>query len=628
MPRARRKTKLRGAQVRKAVGSLTSPMVGLATPSKRNQAFPITMSSRTENGMVVTRVSGSDFVTVLNVTNIPASVTPTTALNSSYSLVYTGLIGPQFYSPSRLSSLAPLWERYKIKRLRYRFVPSVPATYTGASMMVCDHDSSDNLTALSTTEAIARVASAHYGVEEQQIWQNQFADLRDQDLQQNYYTDFLDPTDNATDIRLCAQGRFSFILTNQVVTPAGGVFAGSLGDLYIDYDIDFFYPQIDEGVIEGGSMFAIVNPPNTPLPVPATGCSPFASGFLNTATGRFGAQWLGWWIGDNAEIDQNRDASLASLVTDVSLVSGTSGALWVLVTLDFLGELFWSGSGLDIQPVASITAGVAVNTAFSNCNSIATGLISSTALGQEDSSSAGTSVWPYIDAPNIYGATAKAYNQQLFSNNSGIQPVAGDGLDVFSAVSGINSSGIGNVNATAALEYRFVTVSTNGQHQVAFLLSEPSGNVSITPNPQDTANPTYQMVVSLPDPPSKIYRGAVPTQPTLLDLKHRKQAKQAAFAKISSKSFRDARDAKRKEFAKLVQECKTLEDVHLSLKGTPHLKVAPPHLCGPLKTSVPPVLNSHVLVNAPVVNTVVPSDYVVLQPMVSDRPGAPVAYRR
>lgn len=600
-------------QLRSAGGSPPAPSIGLATAVKRGLTNPAMMSSRMVGGMVVTTVKGSDFITALNVTTNPAAVAPNLAMNQAYSLIYSNYIGPQFFNPSRISSLAPLWERYKVKNINFRYVPSVPATYTGQVMMVCDHDASDNLSALTGTESLARVMGAHYGSVEGQIWQPLTANLRDQDLQQNYYTDVIDSTDDAPDIRLCAQGRIDVALIAQITNGTGTVIAGTFGDLYVDYEIDFFYPQIDEGEVSGGAMMGLTLPPNNSNP--PTGVQSYATPFLTSATGRFGAQWLAWWLGDTVELDQNRDSSLASLVTNVQLVISGSAASWVLVTFEFLGELFWSGSCLDFQPNANVIRPAAE--AFAFANSITTGLLASSAAGVEDSSSAGTATFPYIDSPNMFASTFKAYGLQEMANNSGLQPTSADGLQLFSPVSSVSA---GVLNTSAALDYRFSTVSVGGLHQVAFLLSEPAGNQSITPNGQDTSNCVYNMVVALPDPPAKLYRGAIPAQPSLLALKEHKNRKREAFARTTSKVFAQKQREARSNMKRLLDDCKTIEDATRALTGSPHL------LRVNLKTpseSLPqssPVLRRQAHLISPDSNTV-PNDrniteYVMLQPIV------------
>jgi hypothetical protein len=611
MVKRRRKTKAaQRNQAKNAGGSPPRASVGLAAAVKKGLTNSAHMTSRVENGMVVTRVHGSDFLTALNVTTNPAAVTTNLALNAAYSLVYSNYIGPQFYSPSRITSLAPLWERYKVKSINYRYVPSVPATYTGQLMMVCDHDASDNLSALSGTESLARVMGAHYGSVEGQIWQPLVASLRDQDLQQNYYTDVIDPTDDAPDIRLCAQGRIDIALIAQITNGASTVVGGTFGDLYVDYEIDFFYPQIDEGEVTGGAMMGLVNPPNNVSPV--TGVTSYNTPFLRSATGRFGAQWLAWWLGDTTELDQNRDSSLAALVTNVQLVISASAASWVLVTVEYLGELLWSGSCLDYQANASIIAPAFA--AFANANTMCLGLIASSASGSEDSSSLGSVGFPYVDAPCLYNSTLKPYALTEMGNNSGLQPVSADGTLVFSPVSSINA---GALNTSAALEYRFTTVSVGGLHQVAFLLAEPAGSTSITPNPQDTTNAVYNMVVALPDPPARIYHGSVPVQPSFLALKDYKNRKREAAARASSKTFQQTQKAKRLSMRALLDDCKTVEDCTAALSGTPHLLRTGKSPCAPTgwsQQSPQPRIQS-LLSNVLDGRTVLAErEYVVLQP--------------
>jgi hypothetical protein len=171
------------------------------------------------------RFRGTDFVTAVTIGGTAAA---------AGDVLYTAVVNPKTLGVSRLATVSQLWERYKFKRCTFRYVPVANATQTGQVIGYVDYDTYDNPTGISGAQNLQR-AAAHFGEKPAQIWQPVNWVIKDVDPLTDLYVD-----SDGTDPRWTNQGRL-------VVLAASAIASGvACGNIYMDYDVEFYIPQLEE----------------------------------------------------------------------------------------------------------------------------------------------------------------------------------------------------------------------------------------------------------------------------------------------------------------------------------------------------------------------------------------------
>ena len=133
-----------------------------------------------------------------------------------------------------LSAIAGRFESYLFRRLHFIYEPICPTTTPGAVMMAIDYDAVD---AAPTTKV---VLMAYRGAVRSAPWNITRFDATRGDLRkfgiQRFVRTGANPT--GTDLKTYDVGNFQLATQN---TPAG---ATTLGELYVEYEVEFFTPQI------------------------------------------------------------------------------------------------------------------------------------------------------------------------------------------------------------------------------------------------------------------------------------------------------------------------------------------------------------------------------------------------
>lgn len=156
-----------------------------------------------------------------------------------------------FLSPDYIGGMASLtskeFQRHKFRKLRLMYVPNVPTTTAGAIMMYITNDVATSLTTTGQDE-LAHAATSETAIQTP-IWESAHLDFRPKDLA-NFYQD------NADNAALEIQGMVvvesaSFIDFDSLY-PAANTDPGimSLGNLYLDYELEFYVPQLSYVVPE------------------------------------------------------------------------------------------------------------------------------------------------------------------------------------------------------------------------------------------------------------------------------------------------------------------------------------------------------------------------------------------
>jgi hypothetical protein len=167
---------------------------------------------------------GSDFWAAIPASGAgPAWVSGNVVFNDVFSVLRDS---------TRLKLVAQGWQKYRIRKLVARYVPSCPVTDRGQIIVFWDTDPTDDMVA--TGAAAVNVAYAHGG----------------SPIQISQPVSCPMPIDNGGmlfvgttgDERLLYQGQLFVLCAADISTTA------SIGDIYVDYEVEFMTPQI-EGLV-------------------------------------------------------------------------------------------------------------------------------------------------------------------------------------------------------------------------------------------------------------------------------------------------------------------------------------------------------------------------------------------
>lgn len=199
--------------------------VNLASPAS-TMMRPLSMRSiKTRSS---TRCVGTDFLTAITIGASNAA---------AGDVLYTTVVNPSTLGLGRLATVAKLYERYKFRSLKFRYAPVANAQISGQLLGYVDYDTMDDPTGSTGIQNLQR-AGAHLGEKPVQVWQGSekpvFWEIKDQDPLTDLYCD-----SDGTDPRWTNQGRFVLLAASAIAanTPCGNI--------YLDYDIEFFIPQLE-----------------------------------------------------------------------------------------------------------------------------------------------------------------------------------------------------------------------------------------------------------------------------------------------------------------------------------------------------------------------------------------------
>lgn len=174
------------------------------------------------------------------------------------------------------------FQRFKFKKLRLMYVPSVSTATSGTLLMYFSNDVALSLSPTGTRE-LAHATATGQGVSFP-VWQSSHLDISMKQLVSNFSPD-------VEEAALSSQGIFVVETASTIdwsANPNGA--GGSLGAIYLDYELECWEPRISYQIptrdVVGGTMTsANVNAPDDYRPVQAT-CTP--TGAAHVLAGTFG----------------------------------------------------------------------------------------------------------------------------------------------------------------------------------------------------------------------------------------------------------------------------------------------------------------------------------------------------
>lgn len=138
-----------------------------------------------------------------------------------------------------LSAIAGRFESYLFRRLHFIYEPICPTTTPGAVMMAVDYDAADS----APTSKV--VLMAYRGAVRSAPWNITRFDATRGDLRKFGVQRFVRTTSNPanTDLKTYDVGNFQIATQNTPGTPT------TLGELYVEYEVEFYTPQIPTSVV-------------------------------------------------------------------------------------------------------------------------------------------------------------------------------------------------------------------------------------------------------------------------------------------------------------------------------------------------------------------------------------------
>jgi hypothetical protein len=137
-------------------------------------------------------------------------------------------INPFMLPKSRLAAAAHIYEKWRIRRMTFRYVPSVPTSQAGQLIQYVDYDVTNTL--VTSAPDNVSVASAHTKNTPFAVWDNSVVTYGRE-------CPWLFTSNNGVDDRLDSAGLFTVVCVSN--------FTGSiaLGALYVDYEVEFLQGQ-------------------------------------------------------------------------------------------------------------------------------------------------------------------------------------------------------------------------------------------------------------------------------------------------------------------------------------------------------------------------------------------------
>ena len=181
--------------------------------------------------------AGSDFLGPLTVRSSPNSTADRILLSNS--------ISPSAFPGTRLTQMSNLWERYRFRKFRLRWVPAVPKTIACQLIVYQDTDPLDDPTTIPDADALVRQATAQAGSQQFNFINPMSIDLARRADDQLYYTG----ADKQNE-RFSRQGNFYVIQVTDPLNFNGEAITSDImaGSLYVDWVCEFQTAQINPNV--------------------------------------------------------------------------------------------------------------------------------------------------------------------------------------------------------------------------------------------------------------------------------------------------------------------------------------------------------------------------------------------
>jgi len=199
--------------------------LGIAESTRQLQrVMPRLRSSHRDGGVQVDVLEGTDMI---------ATVSSAEGGTLAGDILLKLAINPMSFANTRLRQYAPLYQRYRFTRIRFRYQPIANNLQTGQLLGFCDFDVENQLAGNDPLNL--QRGAAHQGQKVVKISESEDFDMG----QANTYTDLYTNTDGV-EPRLSYQGVFYLLASSDIAADL------PLGNIYIDYVCEFTIPQLSE----------------------------------------------------------------------------------------------------------------------------------------------------------------------------------------------------------------------------------------------------------------------------------------------------------------------------------------------------------------------------------------------
>lgn len=218
---------------------------GNAMGRRRKKAPLMNMESnyRVMNNKVVT-LRGSDYISDV--------IVDPTILNGAGNPIRAVIpVSPSEFTGTRLTALSQLWERYRFRSFKVRYVPAVPNTLGAQFVLYLDTDPSDDPSGLNFYQLV-RQAVAQTGAQQWSFNKPKTIELAKRQDDQMYYTGV-----DKQNKRFSQQATAYLLQVTDVIDFNGGPLTSAIscGSLFIDWEVEFQTPQINPSALISTSPF-------------------------------------------------------------------------------------------------------------------------------------------------------------------------------------------------------------------------------------------------------------------------------------------------------------------------------------------------------------------------------------
>lgn len=201
----------------------SNSMVGLGTRAVDVQSVMPWMSREMRGDTAIQVLRGTEF--------LQAVTTPSTPSTDVGALLAVIAINPTAFLKTRIAQFAPLFQRYRFRKLNFIYEPIANATQSGQIIGFGDYDFDNQIT--TNSEDNVRQAAAHINQSISQIWEPRSFPFGVLDDFTTLFTNL-----NGGENRLIYQGVF-YLIAASFLGPDFGI-----GNIYIEYECEFSIQQL------------------------------------------------------------------------------------------------------------------------------------------------------------------------------------------------------------------------------------------------------------------------------------------------------------------------------------------------------------------------------------------------
>lgn len=203
---------------------------------RNNNGLPVAIASENRRAMNnrVLSLKGSDFLGT-----VTAKAERTTA---SEAILKSFPVTPSGYPGTRITQISQLYERYRLRKFNFRYVPAVPSTVACQLIFYVDLDPLDDPSSISDLDILLRQAVAQTGSQQWNFYVAKTIGMATRRDDQLYYTG-----EDKQNLRFSQQGTGYLLQVTDILGIDGTASTADIvaGSIYLDWEVEFQTPQIN-----------------------------------------------------------------------------------------------------------------------------------------------------------------------------------------------------------------------------------------------------------------------------------------------------------------------------------------------------------------------------------------------